>query len=385
MLRNWNEIIATLPNAHILQSQEWAAVKARHGWRAIPVAWLEVDDGIETYFRGQVTEIDQKPLAAALLLLRGISLGASVAYVPKGPLLCDWGDEVLRARVLKDLAKIARREGAIFIKIDPDVVLGTGVPGEADAEENPLGAQIREEWEALGWHFSAEQIQYRNTVLVDLSDAEDDILMRMNSKTRYNIRLAKRKGVTVRVGNRDDLEMLYQMYAETSVRGGFTIREKDYYQAVWDTFLPSDAEASPKPGPVAQPLIAEVEGEAVAGAVIFRFGKRAWYLHGMSALEHREKMPPHLIQWEAMRWAKKAGCTIYDMWGAPDVFEESDSMWGVYRFKRGFGGRVSRTIGAWDLPLRPVLYKLYNSILPKVLELMRRFGDKRTKEAASQN
>ncbi|MEA2007579.1 MAG: peptidoglycan bridge formation glycyltransferase FemA/FemB family protein [Chloroflexota bacterium] len=383
MLKNWNEIIALLPNTHVLQSREWAAVKARHGWQAIPVVWVEVDGGIETRLREQVAEIKQEPLAAALLLRREISLGASVAYVPKGPLLNDWGNANLRARVLQDLAKIARSAGAIFIKIDPDVVLGTGVPGKSDAEESSLGTQIREEWKALGWHFSDEQVQYRNTVLVDLSTSEDDILMRMNSKTRYNIRLAGRKGVKVRVGDRDDLDMLYKMYAETSVRGGFTIREQDYYQAVWEEFLPSGVETGSKPVPIAEPLIAEVDGEAVAGAVIFRFGKQAWYLHGMSTLEHREKMSPHLIQWEAMRWAKEAGCTVYDMWGAPDVFEKSDSMWGVYRFKRGFGGTISRTIGAWDLPLRPGLYKLYNSILPKVLDMMRRFGDKRTKEAAS--
>ncbi|MBS1250830.1 MAG: Lipid II:glycine glycyltransferase [Chloroflexi bacterium] len=378
MLKNWNKIIATLPNPHVLQTREWASVKAKYGWESIPVAWTKEKEGhFRIHLRRGLAEMDQEPAAAALLLQRKMPLGVSVIYVPKGPLLRDWGDAPLRERVLQDLAQIARRQKAIFIKIDPDVVLGKGLPGKNDAEEDPLGEEIRSEWKGAGWQFSADQIQYRNTVLVDLTAPEDDILMRMKSKTRYNIRLAGRKGVTVREGDRADLGMLYQMYADTSLRGGFAIRGEAYYQTVWETFVPSSPETTAVPDPVAVPLIAEVEGEAVAGAVIFRCGKRAWYLHGMSSVEHRKKMPTYLIQWEAMRWAKKVGCTVYDMWGAPDVFEKSDPMWGVYRFKRGFGGQVSRTIGAWDLVLRPGLYKLYTTVLPKLLEIMRRIGKQR--------
>jgi lipid II:glycine glycyltransferase (peptidoglycan interpeptide bridge formation enzyme) len=131
------------------------------------------------------------------------------------------------------------------------------------------------------------------------------------------------------------------------------------------------------------PLIAEVEGEPVAGAVAFGLDDRVWYLHGMSTLEHREKMPTYAVQWEIMRWGKEQGCRVYDMWGAPDVFEREDPMWGVYRFKRGFGGEVVRTIGAWDYPVKPILYQLYNTLLPKVLNIMRWFGNRQTEEAAS--
>lgn len=382
MLTNWNEIISSLPDPHILQTREWAEVKAQSGWEATPVVWLEIDGEYETCLRSEVNAIDREPVAAALLLQRKMLFGVNVMYAPKGPLLRDWGNAALRARVMQDLEKIARRAKAIFIKIDPDVVVGRGVPGQEGSEEDSLGTGIRAEWQTIGWRFSPDQIQYRNTVLVDLTAPEDDILGRMKSKTRYNIRLASRQGVTVRVGDQEDLDMLYEMYAETSLRGGFTIRGEDYYRAVWERFAPSGAETGPGPDPVAEPLVAEVGGEAVSGAVIFRFGKRAWYLHGMSSASQREKMPAHLIQWEAMRRAKEACCAVYDMWGAPDVFEEKDPMWGVYRFKRGFGGQVSRTIGAWDLPLRPGLYRLYTVILPQILEAMRRFREKRTKEIA---
>jgi lipid II:glycine glycyltransferase (peptidoglycan interpeptide bridge formation enzyme) len=166
------------------------------------------------------------------------------------------------------------------------------------------------------------------------------------------------------------------MYAETSQRAGFAIRGESYYLTLWNLFMgegPKDED-----DPVAQPIIAEYEGQMVAGAVIFKFGDRSWYLHGMSSLDHSEKMAPHLIQWEAMRWAKQQGCAMYDMWGAPDQFDPTDSLWGVYRFKRGFGGQTSLTIGAWDYPVKPLYYSLYTRWLPRLLDVMRWIGNRRT-------
>ena len=206
-------------------------------------------------------------------------------------------------------------------------------------------------------------------MLVDLRPSEDELLACMKPKTRYNIRLAARRGVAVRAGGEADLDGLYRMYAETAVRDGFVIREAGYYREVWGTFLRAG---------LAEALIAEVSGEPVAAVWVFRFGDRAWYLYGMSRPLHREKMPNHLLQWEAMRRSKQAGCTVYDLWGAPDKFDERDPLWGVYRFKEGFGGRVVRHIGAWDLPVRPLYYRLYTEILPRWLDRMRRRGRART-------
>ncbi len=132
--------------------------------------------------------------------------------------------------------------------------------------------------------------------------------------------------------------------------------------------------------PSARPLIAEVAGQPVAAAVIFRFGSTAWFLYGMSSELHREKMPNYLLQWEAIRSAKSAGCEIYDMWGAPETFGPDDPLWGVYRFKDGFQGTVARSLGAWDLPLKPTLHRLYRSTLPSILALMRRRGKARVQE-----
>jgi lipid II:glycine glycyltransferase (peptidoglycan interpeptide bridge formation enzyme) len=318
----------------------------------------------------------EKPAAAGLLLEREAFPGVRVQYMPKGPLLNDGSNMDLWKKVLDDLEAYAVKRGAIQLKIDPDVEIGCGVPGEEGFQSFPAGEGLQTLLRKQGWHFSAEQIQYRNTVLVDLQEDQDQMLARMKSKTRYNIRLSERKGIQIRMGEESDLIALYRMYAETSQRAGFAIRGENYYLSLWKLFLGErDGEGS---DPIAQPIIAEFEGEMVAGAVIFKFGERAWYLHGMSQLEHSEKMAPHLIQWEAMRWAKDQGCRTYDMWGAPDRFDKSDSLWGVYRFKRGFGGQVSLTIGAWDFPARPLLYALYSSWLPRILGVMRWFGNIRT-------
>jgi peptidoglycan pentaglycine glycine transferase (the first glycine) len=195
----------------------------------------------------------------------------------------------------------------------------------------------------------------------------------MKQKTRYNIRLAERKGVVLRIGALEDLATLYKIYAETSVRDGFVIRDEGYYRTVWQTFMSSEE-------PTCEPLIAEVEGGLVAAIVVFYFAGRAYYVYGMSRNAHREKMSAYLLQWEAMKRANAKGCNVYDLWGAPDVFDGSDSMWGVYRFKEGFGGKVVRTLGAWDFAPNPVWYKMYSEIIPRVLDVMRSRGKARTKQ-----
>ncbi|HEX2978881.1 MAG TPA: peptidoglycan bridge formation glycyltransferase FemA/FemB family protein, partial [Anaerolineaceae bacterium] len=183
-----------------------------------------------------------------------------------------------------------------------------------------------------------------------------------------------KKGVTVRQGSTADLALLYRMYAETSIRDGFVIRSETYYRHLWETFMTAG---------MAHALIAEVEGEPAAGLLLFTFARRAWYLFGMSRQAHREKMPNYLLQWEAMRLAKSLGCTSYDLWGAPEQFDETDSLWGVFRFKEGLGGTVTRTLGAWDYTTQPWLYTLYTRILPRILEMMRRRGKAQTRQAAA--
>lgn len=361
--QTWNQAIAALPGAHVLQSWQWGQFKAQFGWEPIHRTW---------------TDAHGRTLAAALVLQRTVTLGGFAArlrvlYVPRGPLL-DWSDAGLRERVLDDLQALARQRGAIFIKIDPEVVLGTGVPGAEDAVETAAGQQVTASLAARGWAYSSDQIQFRNTVWLDLNPPEDVWLARMKQKARYNLRLAQKKGVTVRSATQADLGLLYHMYAETAVRDHFTIRSEAYYRALWGQFMQQG---------LAQALIAEVEGQPVSAVLLFLFAGRAWYLFGMSRPEHREKMPNYLLQWEAMRAAKAAGCLNYDLWGAPEAFNETDSLWGVYRFKEGLGGEVVRTLGAWDYAARPGLYRLYTQTLPRILDWMRRRGNRQTQQSVS--
>jgi peptidoglycan pentaglycine glycine transferase (the first glycine) len=280
------------------------------------------------------------------------------------------------------LKDFCRERGAIQIKIDPDFVIGRGVPDGEETSQALSGGEVQQELRRSGWTFSQDQIQFRNTFWIDLQPEEEKLLEQMKSKTRYNIRLSGRKGIQTRLGKQSDLANLYRMYADTSLRGGFTIRGEDYYLTLWKIFL--DPELNPEVDPAAQPIIAEFQDLPVAGAVFFRFGKRAWYLHGMSLMDHSEKMPTYLVQWDGIRWARSKGCAVYDMWGAPDQFDKSDSMWGVYRFKNGFGGEVIRTLGAWDYPNKPILYNLYTRLLPVLLDRMRTIGDRQTAAAAAQ-
>jgi lipid II:glycine glycyltransferase (peptidoglycan interpeptide bridge formation enzyme) len=381
----WNELISKLPNPHFLQTYEWGQVKERYGWKPLYAIWTEdgkwkVESSIEAF------STFHSPVVAACLVLKrtvlnqGFAARLSILYAPKGPLM-DWDNTVLRTRVLNDLQSFAKKQGAIFLKIDPDVVLGRGVPDSVDDVIDNSGQAVMSELtrSGRGWRYSSEQIQFQNTVLIDLSASEEEMLMRMKPKTRYNVRLAEKKGVVVRVGTLGDLPMLYKMYAETSVRDGFVIRDENYYMTVWKLFM----QAQPSTfnlQPFTVPLIAEVENEPVAAIFLFIFAGRAYYVYGMSRNLHREKMPTYLLQWDAMKRAKAAGCSVYDLWGAPDVFGESDSMWGVFRFKEGLGGEVVRTLGAYDFAPNKFWYKLYTDIMPRILDVMRSRGKEKTKQ-----
>ncbi len=376
--QSWNELIASLPLPHLLQTWEWSQVKAKFGWQALPFVWLSQPPEGSKPSGGSIA-------AAAMILERSIPVSGfarrmSVLYIPKGPNL-DWNDIPLRARVLDDLQAFARRRGAIFVKLDPDVPLGMGVPGSEDARDDSGGQAARSELLRRGWIFSREQIQFRNTVLIDLTPTEDELLARMKQKTRYNVRLAQKKGVTVRAGRAEDFPLLYRMYAETSVRDSFLIRGEDYYQTVWRIFDQSSIINRQSSVPLSEPLIAEVDGQPVAAVSIFYFAGQAVYLFGMSRDVHREKMPNFLLQWEAMRRAKALGCKTYNLWGAPNEFNESDGLWGVFRFKEGLGGYVLRAIGAWDFTPSPLLYRMYTEILPRLMDVMRIRGKAKTRQS----
>jgi lipid II:glycine glycyltransferase (peptidoglycan interpeptide bridge formation enzyme) len=357
----WDTLISKLPQPHLLQTGEWGLFKQRNGWTPQAFVWEGTDGEVE---------------AAAMLLSRQVrlmpGLGIQVLYCPKGPSL-DWENLELVSKVFTDMETYAREQKAVFLKIDPDVLLGTGIPGSQDDSVNQAGIKVESMLKARGWRFSQDQIQFRNSVFIDLSKDEEALLAVMKQKTRYNIRLAERKGVNVRLAKIDDLPMLYNMYAATGVRDGFVVRHEAYYTELWEQFIGSK---------MAEGLIAEFEGKPIAAVMIFHFAGIARYMFGMSLEVKRELMPNYLLQWEAIKLAKSKGCHTYDFWGAPDEFNEKDSLWGVYRFKEGFNGKTVRHLGAWDFVAKHWIYQVYTGFLPKLLSLTRSLGKAQNRKKA---
>ncbi|MGC8874715.1 MAG: lipid II:glycine glycyltransferase FemX [Chloroflexia bacterium] len=328
----WDRALLSFPHPHVLQSFLWGEVKRITGW--VPRRFL--------FWEGSRVQAAASVLARSLLLFR-----TPILYVPKGPLLAEIGNAGLTEEVLGFLEQIGREAGGILLKIDPDW------PADDRGVQELLARR--------GWR-PGQPVQFRNTVRVDLRADEATLLARMKQKTRYNIRLAERHGVRVRPGGVEDLPAFYGLYQETGRRDGFLTRPYSYYRAVWQPFLEAG---------LGQLFLAEHEGQLLAGVLVFRFGPTAWYMYGASASEKRERMPNHLLQWAVMRWAKAQGCTTYDLWGAPERLDKTDPLWGVYRFKSGFGGQFVAQIGAYDYPVRPVLYAATTWLLPKMLALWR--------------
>jgi len=311
----WDQFISRSSHVHFLQTSAWGRLKSTIGWQPYYV---------------------QAGQAGAQVLLRRMPFGLHIAYIPKGPMGIDW--ELLWA----DIDELCRQKNAIFLKIEPDI-------------KEPADPEMLAQLNKLGR--ASSTIQPRRTLVIDLAGTEDDWLGRMKQKTRYNIGLAQRKAVVIRPSG--DVDTFYQMMRLTGYRDGFGIHLREYYQKAYQLFAPDQRCAL---------FQAEYEGKPLAAIMVFLSGDRAWYLYGASSDEERNRMPTYLLQWEGMRWSSRQGCTQYDLWGVPDASEEeletgftnrSDGLWGVYRFKRGFGARLVRSIGAWDRIYNRALYWLY--------------------------
>ena len=346
----WNALVSQLPYGHVLQSYQWGQFKSRHGWSAYPLLFTQRET-----IKG-----------AALVLRRALPhLPWGIMYVPKGPAL-DYSDVDLVIQALSELENFARDHRALLIKIDPDVAFDDDDPDWVEPRSSVAApgaaGPLVDLLTRRGWLFSNEQVQFKNTLLIDLRLSEELLLAHMKPKTRYNVRLAARKGVTVRLGEPNDLPAFYRLYVETGERDRFLIRPFEYYRDVWQAFLADG---------LGELLLAEWEGKLLAGLMLFRLGHKAWYFYGASAGEARHLMPNYILQWEAMCRCRRQGCLLYDLWGAPDTLNETEPMWGVYRFKEGLGGRFVRHIGAYDFPANPLLFNLYSQALPRYLSFLR--------------
>lgn len=336
--RAWDAFVASHPDGHVLQTAAWARLKSAFGWTA------------QRAILRSIPSPDAPILGGASILYRRLPWGQMLAYVPKGPVV-DWRDSTQARAVLTMSREFALKQRAALLKIEP------GLPDSPEVTKMLAG---------YGFRPSPQRVQPLSTIHIDLTADEETILARMKPKWRYNIRLAERKNVTVRAGAPTDLPAIQRLLEITGVRDGFGVHSASYYALAAELFAPAEQMTW---------LLAEHEGEVLAAIAVFVLGRRAWYMWGASGEAGRNLMPNHALQWAAMRQAKARGCTTYDLWGipdevgeTPDAYAEPESwgeggLWGVYRFKQGFGGQVVRYTGAWDLPLSAAGYALYRLAL----------------------
>lgn len=321
----FDAFIAAAPKGHILQTYAWGQVKARTGWQPL---CLVVEEG------GQI-------VAAALLLRRRLPGGRSLLYSPRGPVF-DLENLELFDFFLEQVRELGRQHRAILWKIDPDI----------PAPHEKLVAYLK----SRGFVPAASQSGFEGTqprfvFRLDIRPSPAELLASFHPKTRYNIRLAIRRGVVVKQDcTREDLPVFYRLLLETARRDGFLVRGLTYFEALWEELVSRD---------YARLFLAYYQGEAIAGALAFSLGDKAWYIYGASSSRHREVMPNYLLQWTMINWAKERGCTLYDFRGAPPTPDPAHPLHGLYRFKRGFAGAYTEFIGEYDLVLSPCWYRAW--------------------------
>ncbi|NNM53339.1 MAG: peptidoglycan bridge formation glycyltransferase FemA/FemB family protein [Spirochaetales bacterium] len=314
-----------------LQTGLWGKFKSRFGWQAYGF------------------DVDGHSL---LVLTRTLRPGLVLAYIPHGP----WWSEMLDREGLEERLKnlgLALAEhlppGVFTLRFD--LLAGTQMTlGDSSDEETQTETGFPPPL-ARPWR-KPPDVQPPDTVIVPIS-SEDEMLARMKKKTRYNIRLAEKKGVRVRQASLSELEAWYELYRETGERDKIALHPLAYYRTLLEL-------AANTPGPKVHLLFAEAdlpEGtKLLAGNFVVTHGQQAIYLYGASSNEHRNLMAPYALQWEGLKLAHNEGCTEYDLFGVPPTNDPEHPMHGLFQFKTGFGGRLEHRLGAWDLVLRPAIW-----------------------------
>jgi len=322
---DWDRFVCAQPRAHLLQLSAWGALKSQFGWDAQIVAL------------GTGAEIQ----AGALTLLKRLPLGlGKMAYVPMGGYATD------RSHYPRLWDAVERETGAAFIKLEP----GAFPPGMAP------------DLARMGFHEGPQTIQPPRTIVIDIANDDETIMRRMNQGTRRKIRKSLKSGIDFKEGSRADLSAFSHLMQQTGERNAFGVHSEAYFAKVFELLLPIYGTL----------LLARHEGDLLAAIMVFALGETAWYLYGASSRGKSKLYATYGIQWAAIQWARERGCRYYDLWGVPDhneatleaqFKERSDGLWGVYGFKRGWGGEVRRSLGAWDKARNPIVYAAYRAAI----------------------
>jgi lipid II:glycine glycyltransferase (peptidoglycan interpeptide bridge formation enzyme) len=322
---DWDRFVCAQPRAHLLQLSAWGALKSQFEWDAQIVA---LGSG------GAI-------LAGAQVLLKRLPLRlGKMAYVPMGGFVAD---ETLYPLLWNT---IRAETGAAFIKLEPG--------------RYPRGTAP--DLSRMGFRESPQTIQPPRTIVIDIADDNDSILGRMNQGARRKIRKSLKSGINFEQGSRADVSAFSQLMTQTGERNDFGVHSETYFAKIFELLLPTYGTL----------LLARHEGDLLAAIMVFALGETAWYLYGASSRGKNNLYATYGIQWAAIQWAKERDSRYYDLWGVPDhdeatleaqFQERRDGLWGIYGFKRGWGGALRRSLGAWDKAFNPLTYTAYRAAL----------------------
>lgn len=314
----WDDRAVRAPGGHVMQSAAWARIREAQGWRATFLS---------------------SPTAVALLLSRPLPLGGRFAYAPRGPVPAGRSRDSFGA-ALDLVAGGLRSERAVFAKVDAEVPYEWG-----------------DLFRARGWRRGADVQPVLATLELDLAPEEDALFAALEKDTRWSVRQAEKRGVAIREATADpDLRAFYELYAVTGERAGFITRTWDYYRLVWRTLIDAG---------LATLRLAEHEGAPVAGSMTWHCGDREMYMYGATSEAGRRCHAAYGLLWSSIREARRNGFRRFDLGGIPaDLNDQTDTMQGPYRFKKGFGGEVRRFAGAHDLVGSPLRYAVFRVAEP---------------------
>ena len=321
----------------------WAGVKNEWDWQVVLVRDEE----------GAIVG------SMAILIRRMPGMPYTMLYSPRGP-VCDPHDEVTLAALMQGARRLARERHGFTFKLDPDIKSDDIVFCDIMKK---LGFSLH----ADGKNFEGIQPRYVFRLPV-AGKSEEDLMNGFESKWRYNIRLAGRKGVTVRICGPEMLEDFHRIMVETGMRDNFVTRPLSYFERMMESM-----------GEHLRLYMAFYEDKPIAGTLAIHYGDKVWYLYGASSNSYRNVMPNYLLQWEMMRWAVEQGCALYDFRGVSGDLSEDNPLYGLYRFKKGFGGELVEFCGEFELCLKPgvgktidLLRKVYNKTMRTVYRFKNR-------------
>ena len=322
--QEYKKFLESHDRCNFQQSLEWGGVKT--SWKKEVILSEDKDGNI----RGSLC-----------VWIRKIPIFGNIMYSARGP-VCDLYDE----EVIKDLRDgadfLAKKYKAFVLRVEPDIL-------KNDEEFRKIitnnGFKIKDDSKDF-----KDEIQPRFVFRLNLKDkTEDQIFAELHQKTRYNVRLATKKGVVIKEGTREDLKDFHRIMIETGERDNFIIRSLEYFEKMYDEMAPNHMKL----------LMAYHEDKPISGIIPIMYGNKVWYLYGASSNSHRNLMPNYLLQWTMIQEAIKRGADMYDFRGVSGVVDESHPQYGLYRFKKGFNAEFTEFIGEIYIPYKPLVYRMY--------------------------